>query len=547
MAWERLLLRERTGVAIATKLEDAFQPVLLSERVHCYLLPYFRAPPRHGRCWEWTRGFQEAYRAVLDRVRERFVPGAVNVLAAHCFVMGGGTSARKALLLSGSSEVPACFEGFSYVALGHATGREGGAKWPMPVPRSSTYSFDEAHHRKSVTMVTFEEEQVKSEAIPGEPLRDLRTLSGTMEELLELGKRASSEGYLCRITDDSWCTCPWIACAPIFPTFWGINSYWLSRAGAGESAGLQEQLLHHRTDDASILKRSSLNLWLGPRCGGSNPVFAGNARGGNMKPISVTMQAFGSYFEADKPWISARAEGTIPSFLITGATGGGKTTILDAMCFALYCKATGGRQLGQYAPPQLRRARRPWSILSSSWRARRTVFMRSQSQYAARGTGALKTKETHACYRMEAAEWELLLSGAESSRPGKAEEILGLTCEQFFPGHWLLPPGGFLKLLLSSSRDKAQMFQTLFATGRWERAGAMLKGRWPPRLANRRASSRRQKALHFGTGGVETLPLLEEKEAALREQLVRKARRRRRPRKRHSKTKMQLCERQRTF
>ena len=52
-----------------------------------------------------------------------------------------------------------------------------------------------------------------------------------------------------------------------------------------------------------------------------------------MKPISVTMQAFGSYLK--QTTVDFRALGDNPIFLITGATGGGKTTIRDAMGFAL--------------------------------------------------------------------------------------------------------------------------------------------------------------------------------------------------------------------
>ena len=111
-------------------------------------------------------------------------------------------------------------------------------------------------------MVTFEEEQVKSEAIPVEPLRDLRTLSGTMEELLELGKRASSEDYLyVELLDDSPVYMPMDRLRPYFPNLLGINSQWLSRAGAGESAGLREQLLHHRTDDASDVYKRQDMFW----------------------------------------------------------------------------------------------------------------------------------------------------------------------------------------------------------------------------------------------------------------------------------------------
>ena len=236
-----------------------------------------------------------------------------------------------------------------------------------------------------------------------------------------------------------------------------------------------------------------------------------------MKPISVTMQAFGSYLK--QTTVDFRALGDNPIFLITGATGGGKTTILDAMCFALYCKATGGRR----SWGSMRCAAAPkgaetmvdfvFQLAGTTYR-----FTRSQSQYTARGTGALKTKETHACYRMEGGEWELLLSGAESRVREKAEEILGLTCEQFSQVI-VLPQGDFLKLLLSSSRDKAQMFQTLFATGRWERAARNLK-EMAAALGKQAGELEAAKRSILEREGVETLPLLEEKEAALREQLV---------------------------
>ena len=61
-----------------------------------------------------------------------------------------------------------------------------------------------------------------------------------------------------------------------------------------------------------------------------------------MKPLSLTMQAFGSYLQKTEIDFSLLGDGTI--FLITGSTGGGKTTILDAMCFALYCRSTGGHR-----------------------------------------------------------------------------------------------------------------------------------------------------------------------------------------------------------
>ncbi len=192
-----------------------------------------------------------------------------------------------------------------------------------------------------------------------------------------------------------------------------------------------------------------------------------------MKPIQITMQAFGCYLR--RTTVDFTKLGENPLFLITGATGGGKTTILDAMCFALYCKATGGR--------------RSWSsmVCAAAKQEAETMvdfvfslggetyrFYRLQQRYAARGTGALKTREEHSCYRRNAGNWELLLTGAESKVRERAERLLGLTCEQFSQV-MVLPQGDFLKLLLASSRDKAQMFQTLFATEQWAKVTLILK------------------------------------------------------------------------
>lgn len=58
-----------------------------------------------------------------------------------------------------------------------------------------------------------------------------------------------------------------------------------------------------------------------------------------MKPRRLMMQAFGPY--ADKETIDFTVLKNHQLFLITGPTGSGKTTILDAMTFALYGTASG--------------------------------------------------------------------------------------------------------------------------------------------------------------------------------------------------------------
>lgn len=199
-----------------------------------------------------------------------------------------------------------------------------------------------------------------------------------------------------------------------------------------------------------------------------------------MKPISITMQGFGSYIQSATIDFSSLGEN--PIFLITGATGSGKTTILDAMCFALYCKATGGRRSWS----SMRSTAAEDSLSTSvdfSFQLGSEVyrFYRSQSVYYVRGSGRRDIREEHICYRLtdglptdKNAQWELLVSGSETKVRDYAQRLLGLTCEQFSQVI-VLPQGDFLKLLRANSNGKAEILQTLFATQIWSQITDKMK------------------------------------------------------------------------
>ncbi len=184
-----------------------------------------------------------------------------------------------------------------------------------------------------------------------------------------------------------------------------------------------------------------------------------------MKPLRLKWQAFGPYLKPAEIDFTALQEAI---FLISGPTGGGKTSILDAMSFALYCQATGGRRdfrsmrcvSAEDDVPTL--IEFDFQLGKHCYRFRRELYRRTK-----RGTEEVITRDRHECFIKTGEEWSLLLSGSETAVRLKAEELLHLSCEQFSQVI-VLPQGEFLRFLRANSKEKGSMLETLFSVQRWE-------------------------------------------------------------------------------
>ena len=240
-----------------------------------------------------------------------------------------------------------------------------------------------------------------------------------------------------------------------------------------------------------------------------------------MRPIRLCLQAFGPYLEkTELDFTQLEGSGL---FLISGPTGGGKTSLLDAMCFALYCKATGGRRSFagmrcMSAPQELPTlVEFDFALQGETYR-----FHRSQYTHINRNTKLPELRESHQCSRLEQEEWRLLESGSESAIRRRAEELLHLTCEQFSQVI-VLPQGEFLRLLRANSSDKGEMLKTLFSAGMWDDIANQFRQR-ERELTDQTKQSAALRTSLLQKEGVESLPALREKHSALaqRETALRK-------------------------
>lgn len=186
-------------------LEDQWDPV------DFFLMPYFT--PGDGRTLfpeREIRTFQDTCAALLEENREEIAASPRKVLLAHGFFSRGADKENTGLLTS-DSEVnvggadlidAALLDEFSYCALGHLhAGQTAGSPKMRYCGSPLKYSVSEEHHRKSALMVELNGEgEIRVEEIAFPPLRDVRTVRGTMEELLAPTAGEFSSGDYVQIT-----------------------------------------------------------------------------------------------------------------------------------------------------------------------------------------------------------------------------------------------------------------------------------------------------------------------------------------------------------
>ena len=185
-----------------------------------------------------------------------------------------------------------------------------------------------------------------------------------------------------------------------------------------------------------------------------------------MKPIQLVLSAFGPYVKRTVIDFSALGEEGL--FLIAGDTGAGKTTIFDAISFALYGEASGGKEKrksksfhSDYVSDQTETyVELTFRHRGETWWIRRNLEYQRPAKKKKDGMETTTRQAADAQMRNEDTGEEILRMDDVNRR---VRELLGLTQDQFTQTV-MIAQGDFLKILTASSDNRKKLFRDLFHT-----------------------------------------------------------------------------------
>lgn len=183
-----------------------------------------------------------------------------------------------------------------------------------------------------------------------------------------------------------------------------------------------------------------------------------------MKPVKLIMSAFGPYAKETLPIDFEQFEEK-GLFLISGDTGAGKTTIFDAICFALYGKTSGtyrneNNLRSEYAKDSEKSfVEFYFTHQGKQYHIRRTPSYERPKQ---RGEGIVSEKETVEFY----CENELPVEGIKEVN-ARVEELLHINFNQF-KQIAMIAQGEFWNLLNAKTEERTKILRTIFQTEGYE-------------------------------------------------------------------------------
>ena len=178
-----------------------------------------------------------------------------------------------------------------------------------------------------------------------------------------------------------------------------------------------------------------------------------------MRPIKLTVSAFGPY--AGKTVLDLDKLGENGLYLITGDTGAGKTTIFDAITYALYGEASGDNREASMFRSKYADTNTPTEVELIFTYAGKTYTVKRNPEYErpkSRGEG----------YTTQKAEAQLIYPDGrvvtkQRDVDNAIRDIMGINRSQFLQIA-MIAQGDFLKLLLAPTEERKKIFRQIFKT-----------------------------------------------------------------------------------
>lgn len=189
-----------------------------------------------------------------------------------------------------------------------------------------------------------------------------------------------------------------------------------------------------------------------------------------MRPTKLIMSGFGPY--AEKVTLDMDRLGKGGIYLITGDTGAGKTTIFDAISFALFGEASGDVRKSSSLRSKYADISTPTEVELFFEYRDRTYHIKRNPEYMREKKNGKGTVKENAGAELIDADGQVFTGVRQVT--ARIEEILGINREQFAQIA-MIAQGDFQKLLLESTEERKKIFKKLFNTGKFGRLQDELK------------------------------------------------------------------------
>lgn len=467
---------EHSRIYISPVYDGHIEPITLSDEygeVDFWLMPYVHPDSVGGFFAKKTiRNAQEAAEAVIGEMQVD--TARRNVIVSHQFIVGGTSCDSERRNIGTLENVDASlYDAFDYVALGHLhrpqdVGRVNGTMRYCGTPL--VYSRSELDTEKSVTMVELGEKgEVSTYTVPLTPKRKVRLIRGTFDELMRVGpeKDAEDDYYFIELTDEEDVPNAAARLRECFANLLTMN-YDNKRTRSFCAVDSPEDAAEKPADraDDGIVRADAQRADERRR----RPLRAGNHEesGGHagMRPIRLTMSAFGPY--AGRQTLDLTQLGETGLYAITGETGAGKTTIFDAIMYALYDTGSGrdrnGRNLrSDYADEQTE------TYVEM-------VFRSAGKEYSIRRSPAQRLRgnktDTPAKVTLKMPDGKVVTRAGEVAAMME-KDVIGVNAEQFSQ-IVMIAQGEFRKLIQAKTSDRKEILRQIFKTAPYERLTACL-------------------------------------------------------------------------